>query len=94
MNQDNNHIIELSMDDMLVERQPSRLPKRLLIASGVLVAAAFVLLTLYFSLLNKEKYPVNVLFDTLCANYCLPEDISEEYKLKILTIWQASRMNT
>ena len=46
-----------------------------------------------FYLSSKEKYPVETLFDTLCTNYCIPEDIPEEYKLKILAIWQASRMN-
>ncbi|MBQ3667922.1 MAG: hypothetical protein II920_01720, partial [Clostridia bacterium] len=46
-----------------------------------------------FYLSNTSKYPVEVLFDTLCKNYCLPENISEEYKLKILAVWQASRMN-
>ena len=46
-----------------------------------------------FFLSNRTKYPVDVLFDTLCKNYSIPDDISEEYKLKILAIWQASRMN-
>ncbi len=46
-----------------------------------------------FYLSNKTKYPVEVLFDTLCTNYSINPDIPEEYKLKILAIWQASRMN-
>ena len=46
-----------------------------------------------FYLSNKTKYPVEVLFDTLCKNYSISEEIPEEYKLKILAIWQASRMN-
>ncbi|MBR4236454.1 MAG: hypothetical protein IKR85_10420 [Clostridia bacterium] len=46
-----------------------------------------------FYLPNRNRYPLEKLFDTLCTNYRVPEDISEEYKLKILTIWQASRMN-
>ena len=46
-----------------------------------------------FQLTSKTRYPVEVLFDTLCTNYVIPPDLSEEYKLKILTIWQASRMN-
>ena len=46
-----------------------------------------------FQLVSRTKYPVDVLFDTLCKNYVIPEELSEEYKLKILTIWQASRMN-
>lgn len=58
-----------------------------------------------FMLQNKTKYPVDKLFDTLCVNYSLPSDEAmwknygiptercEEYRLKILAIWQASRMN-
>lgn len=46
-----------------------------------------------FQLVSKTRYPVEVLFDTLCKNYVIPEYLSEEYKLKILAIWQASRMN-
>ena len=46
-----------------------------------------------FQLTSKTRYPVETLFDTLCTNYVIPEELSEEYKLKILTIWQASRMN-
>ena len=46
-----------------------------------------------FYLSNTERYPVSVLFDTLCKNYLVPDNIDEEYKLKILAIWQASRMN-
>ena len=32
------------------------------------------------------------LFDTLCTNYAIPEELSEEMKLKVLAIWQKSRM--
>ena len=46
-----------------------------------------------FYLSSTTKYPLEVLFDTLCTNYCIPEDLDESYKLKILAIWQASRMN-
>ena len=46
-----------------------------------------------FYLSSTTKYPVEVLFDTLCTNYSIPEDMPEEYKLKVLAIWQASRMN-
>lgn len=58
-----------------------------------------------FMLQNKEKYPVEVLYDTLCTNYSIPgdqemwevygipTDKAEEYRLKVLAIWQASRMN-
>ncbi len=46
-----------------------------------------------FYLTNKTKYPIEKLFDTLCANYLIDDDIPESYKLKILAIWQASRMN-
>ncbi len=33
------------------------------------------------------------LFDTLCANYAIPKDMPEKEKLKVLAIWQESRMN-
>lgn len=46
-----------------------------------------------FYLVSKDKYPVESLFDKLCENYGIDPELSEEYKLKILTIWQASRMN-
>lgn len=46
-----------------------------------------------FYLSNRTKYPVEVLFDTLCTNYSIDPNLPEEYKLKILAIWQASRMN-
>ena len=46
-----------------------------------------------FLLKSKTKYPVETLFDTLCTNYSIPEELDESYKLKILAIWQASRMN-
>ncbi len=36
--------------------------------------------------------PVEDLFDTLCTNYAIPEELSEEMKLKVLAIWQKSRM--
>ncbi|MBS5585724.1 MAG: hypothetical protein KHX36_05840, partial [Clostridiales bacterium] len=41
-------------------------------------------------MLNTE--PVEELFDTLCENYAIPDDLDEEMKLKVLAIWQASRM--
>ena len=46
-----------------------------------------------FTLSSKTRYPVDKLFETLCQNYSIPSDLSEEYQLKILAIWQASRMN-
>ena len=46
-----------------------------------------------FYLSSATTYPVEVLFDTLCKNYCIDPNIDESYKLKILAIWQASRMN-
>lgn len=46
-----------------------------------------------FMLSSTTKYPIEDLFDTLCKNYCINEDLDEQYKLKILAIWQASRMN-
>ncbi len=33
------------------------------------------------------------LFKTLCANYAIPADLPEADKLKVLAIWQESRMN-
>ena len=32
------------------------------------------------------------LFDALCKNYSIPEDLTEERKIKILAMWQESRM--
>jgi penicillin-binding protein 2 len=46
-----------------------------------------------FYLSNRTRYPVEVLFETLCTNYAIPQELDETYKLKILAIWQASRMN-
>lgn len=43
--------------------------------------------------LTAEKYTVDTLFDTLCANYGIPEELDEETKVKILAIWQESRMS-
>ena len=36
--------------------------------------------------------PEEELFDRLCQNYAIPEDLSDEEKVKVLTIWQQSRM--
>ena len=36
--------------------------------------------------------PEDQLFDTLCANYAIPKDLSDDEKVKILAIWQQSRM--
>ena len=36
--------------------------------------------------------PEEELFDILCTNYAIPEELSEEMKVKVLAIWQASRM--
>ncbi len=36
---------------------------------------------------------VEDLFDALCRNYFIPEELPREEKLKILAIWQESRMN-
>ena len=33
------------------------------------------------------------LFDVLCSKYYVPEDLDEEMKIKVLSIWQESRMN-
>ena len=43
--------------------------------------------------LTSSKDTVDTLFDTLCTNYSIPEELDEEFKLKILAIWQASRMS-
>ncbi|MGI6173167.1 MAG: penicillin-binding transpeptidase domain-containing protein [Christensenellales bacterium] len=32
------------------------------------------------------------LFDTLCRNYSIPSDLDEAFKIKVLSIWQESRM--
>lgn len=37
--------------------------------------------------------PVEDLFDQLCINYGIPEELSEEEKIKILAIWQEIQMN-
>ena len=36
--------------------------------------------------------PEEQLFDRLCQNYSIPEDLTDEEKVKVLTIWQQSRM--
>lgn len=36
--------------------------------------------------------PVENLFDQLCENYFIPDEMSEEEKIKVLAIWQESRM--
>ena len=41
----------------------------------------------------ESKTPVEQLFDTLCQKYAVPADLDEEMKIKILAVWQASRMN-
>lgn len=46
-----------------------------------------------FSLSSESKYPLDTLFDTLCKNYSIPADMSEEEKIKVLAIWQEQRMN-
>lgn len=46
-----------------------------------------------FALTSEEKYPVEVLFDTLCKNYCVPDSLTEEEKIQVLAVWQEQRMN-
>lgn len=46
-----------------------------------------------FYLSNETRYPVEKLFDTLCENYKLPATLSEEQKIKVLSVWQKQRMN-
>lgn len=43
--------------------------------------------------LTADVDTVDTLFDTLCANYGVPEDVDEEMKIKILALWQESRMS-
>jgi penicillin-binding protein 2 len=38
------------------------------------------------------KVPTEQLFDTLCENYAIPDQLTEQEKIKVLTIWQQSRM--
>lgn len=45
-------------------------------------------------LLTASRYDdPNTLFPALCENYCIPEELSEEEKIKVLAIWQEQRMN-
>ena len=41
----------------------------------------------------ERNTPEEELFDVLCAKYVIPEDLDEEMKVKILAVWQESRMN-
>ncbi len=43
--------------------------------------------------LTSESDTVDTLFDTLCTNYGVPEELPEEMKIKILAVWQESRMS-
>lgn len=36
--------------------------------------------------------PLDKLFDTLCNNYSIPDDLTEEEKIQVLALWQESRM--
>ena len=36
--------------------------------------------------------PLETLFATLCRNYAIPEELPEEMKIKVLAVWQKSRM--
>ncbi|NLG25686.1 MAG: hypothetical protein GX558_10045, partial [Clostridiales bacterium] len=46
-----------------------------------------------FMVASESRYPVQSLFKTLCDNYRVPDDLSEEDKIKVLAIWQEQRMN-
>ena len=37
--------------------------------------------------------PEEELFDTLLEKYCIPKDLDEEMTVKVLSLWQESRMN-
>ncbi len=39
-----------------------------------------------------DKEPEEALFDRLCENYKIPKDMDDEMKVKVLSIWQLSRM--
>ena len=41
----------------------------------------------------ETSTPVEKLFDKLCAKYYVPEELSEEDKIKVLAVWQEQRMN-
>lgn len=41
----------------------------------------------------ESSTPESELFDKLCEKYAVPSDLDDEMKVKILAIWQASRMN-
>lgn len=43
--------------------------------------------------LTASSDTVDTLFDKLCENYGVPEELDEETKIKILAVWQASRMS-
>ena len=47
-----------------------------------------------FYITDTEKYPVEVLFDTLCSWYCVPEESDYETKHKIMSVWQEMQMNS
>lgn len=46
-----------------------------------------------FYISDAEKYPTEVLFDTLCSWYRVPETLSYENRHKVLSVWQEMQMN-
>ncbi len=46
-----------------------------------------------FLLSSETRYPVEKLFDTLCVNYCVPDELTEAEKIQVLAVWQEQRMN-
>lgn len=46
-----------------------------------------------FYITDMEKYPTQVLFDTLCQWYCVPEELDYESRHKILSVWQEMQMH-
>lgn len=40
-----------------------------------------------------KNVPEEELWDTLLTKYCIPEDLDEEMTVKVLALWQESRMN-
>ena len=46
-----------------------------------------------FYVQSVTRFPQQELFDTLCRRYRIPEDMSEEKKIKILAVWETMQNN-
>jgi len=42
---------------------------------------------------SLSRTPEDKWFETLCKNYAIPDDLDDDTKVKILALWQESRMN-